>query len=362
MQQFNRSMREFDVINAIGLTLLLLMALLASGCKYEIEKRPVSATFAITVHETDPSPATTLESSSGNALQPKDGAGLDLFRYAVRVRVREQSGQQQITGYGSGVLVQGGVLTAAHVVKTQSTPVIQCEANGQTAYGKTYRCHTDADLAFVEVTWPSPQVVANMAKSLPAANEQVVSVGRAETGDISEVKHTVQGASKWDRNTVLEVTPQFNGGRSGGGLFNTDGELCGIATHTSEKTGIAVGVDAIHELIGDETVVAMGDPVPIEPTYTAWIITRSNCFPCEKFHNTRGNGLGGLRYRYIQVDQKKPDDVPADLWQAAGDVASRRTVPFAMWRTKDNKFVFTDVLDKTHESLMEYVKFSGVPD
>lgn len=107
---------------------------------------------------------------------------------------------------------------------------------------------------------------------------------------------------------------------------------------------------------------------PEQPFWTAWIISLSACKPCDTFHNQRGDGLGGLKYRYLQIDKQQPDDVPDDVWKAAFDISRGKTVPFAMWRTgtqipnlpayvhKDDLFVLT------HEQLMQYVKYSGTPD
>lgn len=364
-----RFLKRWDAVNAVLFLTLAALTCMLSGCA--APKIPVG-TFAITVHEElshqDPCPATSPESSSGNALQPKDGAGLDLFRYSVRVKVQENSGQQTITGYGSGVLVPGGVLTAAHVVKTQGTPSIQCEANGQTAYGKTYRTNVDADLAYVTVNWQSPQVTAPIATRMPTAGDAVATVGRGPNGDVNEIRHNVTAIRKWDRHTEIEVFPTFNQGRSGGGMFDSAGGLCGVVTMAvvhPEKKGIATGLDAITELLKETSDAVVSG----SSEFTAWIVTRSHCFPCRDFHDKRGDGVGGLKYRYIQADQPKPADVPDDLWRAAVEGAKVRPAPFAMWKSRiaidgqpPGHYTATAVVGVTHEELREIVAFSGTPD
>jgi hypothetical protein len=364
-----RFLKRWDAVNAVLFLTLVVLTCLLSGCA--APTMPVG-TFAITVHEEsshqDPCPATSPESSSGNALQPKDGAGLDFLQYSVRVKVQENSGQQTITGYGSGVLVPGGVLTAAHVVQTQSPPSIQCEANGQIAYGTTYRTNKDADLAYVAVTWPSPQVTAPIATRMPTAGDSVTTVGRGPNGDVNEIRHTVTAIRKWDRHTEIEVSPTFNQGRSGGGMFDSAGGLCGVVSMAvvhPEQKGIATGLDAIHELLKETSDVVVSG----SSEFTAWIVTRSDCYPCREFHDTRGNGVGGLKYRYIQTDQPQPADVPDDVWRSAIEGAKARPVPFAMWKSRisvngqpPGHYTATAVVGLTHEQLHDIVAFSGVPN
>lgn len=364
-----RFLKRWDAVNAVLFLTLAALTCMLSGCA--APKIPVG-TFAITVHEElshqDPCPATSPESSSGNALQPKDGAGLDFLQYSVRVKVQENSGQQTITGYGSGVLVPGGVLTAAHVVKTQSPPRIQCEANGQTANGRTVRTNKDADLAYVAVTWPSPQVTAPIATRMPAVGDSVTTVGRGPNGDVTEIRHTVTAKRRWDRHTEIEVSPTFNQGRSGGGMFDSAGGLCGVVSMAvvhPEQKGIATGLDAVREIL----TFTGSDRDDVDNEYTAWIVTRSDCFPCRDFHDKRGNGVGGLKYRYIQADQQQPADVPDGVWRAAVEGAKVRPTPFALWKSRiaidgqpPGHYTATAVLGLTHEQLRDTVAFSGTPD
>lgn len=391
--RWKRFFKGWDAINLVMGLILVVATLATVGCA-PVVKMPVG-TFAITSYESpsttpiqtpineNPSPAISPESSSGNALQPKDGAGLGLFRYAVRVKVEESPGPdgQIITNYGSGVLVSGGVLTAAHVVKTQSKtiPSIQCEANGQVAYGRTQRINPESDLAYVVVSWQSPQVSATVARRAATDGDPVDSIGRGNNGSIDQVHHTVTASRQWDRHTEVEVSPTFNQGRSGGGLFNSAGELCGIVSMAvvhPERKGLATGLDAVQRLLseGSSNVVSTGDGEAGDNGiyggyYLAWIVTRGNCVPCRNFHGLNGNGSNRLRLRYLQIDGTKPGDVPDSVWRSACEGGRTRGVPFAMWQAAlsidgqpPGHFTSTACGGMSTDGLLKTVAFSGLPE
>lgn len=158
---------------------------------------------------------------------------------------------------GSGVLVEGGVLTALHLLDVNAEVI--CEALGETASGRITKWDTDADIAFVAVEWKTQKRVAVVSGSDVDNGAALQSVGRDSNGTLTTVKHSflkVQDTSKvrgeWHKELV--VKPCFNQGRSGGGVFNADGELVGIVTSSdpglsASSMGYATGIKSIHRLL-----------------------------------------------------------------------------------------------------------------
>jgi hypothetical protein len=135
--------------------------------------------------------------------------------------------------------------------------------------------------------------------------------------------------------------------------------LSGCASPT-----IPVGTFAITVHESPSSIVSQSSDKPKE--LVAWIVTRSDCYPCKQFHDTRGDGLDGLRYRYIQTDRPKPSSCPDAVWNAAVEGGKTRPVPFAMWRSRiqigdrpPGHYTATAVLGLTHEQLREIVAYSG---
>lgn len=158
---------------------------------------------------------------------------------------------------GSGVLVEGGVITALHLMDVNAE--VTCEAIGETASGRITKWDVDADIAFIAVEWRTPKRVAVVSNADVDNGSALQSVGRDSNGILTTVKHKflkTQDTSKvrgeWHKELV--VKPCFNQGRSGGGLFNVDGELVGIVTSSdpglsASSMGYATGIKSIKRLL-----------------------------------------------------------------------------------------------------------------
>ena len=158
---------------------------------------------------------------------------------------------------GSGVLVDRGVLTALHLLDVNAEVI--CEAQGETASGRITKWDVDADIAFVSVEWKTPKRFAVIAGDSVDNGAMLHSVGLDSIGKLTTVNHTfrkIQDTSKvkdkWHKELV--VTPCFNQGRSGGGVFNSDGELVGIVTSSdpglsASANGYATGLESIKKLV-----------------------------------------------------------------------------------------------------------------
>ena len=175
----------------------------------------------------------------------------DVLGYGVRT-MNTFNGKQY---GGSGVLVEGGVLTALHLLDVNAE--VSCESQDETASGRITKWDVDADIAFIAVKWKTPKRVAIISNADVDNNSALQSVGRDPSGSLTTVKHTfrkIQDTSKvkgkWHKELV--VSPCFNQGRSGGGVFNSEGELVGIVTSSdlgSSGNGYATSRESIRKLL-----------------------------------------------------------------------------------------------------------------
>lgn len=182
---------------------------------------------------------------------------------------------------GSGVLLDmhRHVLTAAHVVGMATTITVMGPAGGST------RAHPiaqerDADIAVLELEEDLPGMApARLAPHLPMPGDELWTLGHPEGLDYSLSRGIVSalrplsevGAFGW-KGHVLQTDAAINPGVSGGGLFDTEGRLVGIAvsilTHSGGFEGIGFGValDAVKDVLYASPCVWLGmDAVGVPP-------------------------------------------------------------------------------------------------
>lgn len=308
---------------------LLAMAMLV-GCNQMGPSRP----FAVTQLESIDTPA----------------PAADMLRYGVRVRA---TGPRGLTQYGSGVLVPGGVLTAAHVVK--GCLVAHLEHNGESQQSVLFTRDDEADVAFIKCSFSGlPAKLMDSGELQPG--DVLVSVGRHDDGELRAQTHTLTRRTRWGQHGVLDVAPAFNQGRSGGGVFTADGRLAGIITAMSadEKQGYAsdsIAYTAVMPKAAESAAVAQG-----EPKLVAYVATSKTCVPCQAFKRMNGDGNSDLRIVYIDTGEPPRADVPD-----AADSTARATpkpMPFALWET-DKGWVAQVCSGYTVNRLHSWVAFSA---
>lgn len=159
--------------------------------------------------------------------------------YAVLIRLGS-------TGRASGINTPYGVLTCHHVAIAGSP--IQVTCNGETATATILRIDQKNDLALLKVQWNGDHPKAEIG-IIPSVSQTVVSVGMANDGTISVDEQEVVESSA----LLLKTSHASNSGRSGGGIFDSDGNLVGIVggsvTQSVPFIGYARGVGPIKDLI-----------------------------------------------------------------------------------------------------------------
>ena len=164
------------------------------------------------------------------------------------------SGAQLISvaGLGSGVLVSadGKVLTAAHVVQTAESIVVQF-LNGETLGAKVVYSEPAADVALLQLRRaPRAPDVARLGDSdTVEVGDQVFVVGAPlgightlTVGHVSGRRGPDVGPSDMRLAEFLQTDAVITQGNSGGPLFDMSGDVVGIVSHILSRSGGSEGL------------------------------------------------------------------------------------------------------------------------
>jgi serine protease Do len=151
------------------------------------------------------------------------------------------------TGLGSGVLIdeEGHILTAAHVVQTAKKVIVEF-ADGKSFLAEVVYSVPMADVALIKTIYkPKGRPFAKLGDSdkIKIGN-QILMVGSPygleyslSVGYISgrHVQQRFTNGAKWIE--YLQTDASINKGNSGGPMFNTEGEVVGIASYILSESG-----------------------------------------------------------------------------------------------------------------------------
>ena len=143
---------------------------------------------------------------------------VDLTRFAVKLSAKGRAG----VAAASGVNVEAGIITCAHVVEGFSEFTATCD--GETATAIVLSVDKPHDLALLSVKWTKPHPVAQIATDGPKPGDTLTSVGRGNDGRLAVHSHTFNGTSNSEH---LHSNP-LNTGASGSGVFDSSGNVIGI--------------------------------------------------------------------------------------------------------------------------------------
>ncbi|HKQ61238.1 MAG TPA: trypsin-like peptidase domain-containing protein [Candidatus Polarisedimenticolaceae bacterium] len=157
-----------------------------------------------------------------------------------------------VGGVGSGVLIstEGTILTAAHVVNTAETILVEM-ANGQGLTGRVVAAEPDADIALVRLEHPVPG-----ARPAVLGDSDRIDVGDAVivVGAPLGITHSLSVGHVGGRRRQRELFGTFadaelfqtdaaiNRGNSGGPMFDMQGQVIGVVTSILSRSGGSEGI------------------------------------------------------------------------------------------------------------------------
>lgn len=154
-------------------------------------------------------------------------------------------------GLGSGFMISDKhVVTAAHVVRVPERLQVQF-SDGEIIPAKVVSSYNSADIALLELFRPKFK-----ATIVPLGNSDDLNVGEQifivgapyglnaslSSGYVSSFRRASAGKNPFTTTEFIQTDAAINQGNSGGPMFNLKGEVVGVVSHITTKSG---GFDGI---------------------------------------------------------------------------------------------------------------------
>jgi len=171
-------------------------------------------------------------------------------------------GQQIVSGAGSGVIftADGYIITNAHVV--EGAQQITVKLNDGTTYNATLvGADSQSDIAVIKIdaTGLTPAVLGD--SDTIAIGETAIAVGNPSNLGVTSTDGIISALNRSvtvEGNTMnlIQTSAAISPGNSGGGLFNSRGELIGIvnaknADENAEGLGFAIPINTVKSVAQD---------------------------------------------------------------------------------------------------------------
>jgi len=233
------------------------------------------------------------------------GEAIDLFATNARLRVR--IGDKFNLGSGTIIESKPGrtlIMTCGHIfrgIAEDSKIAVDLAPwdRPRTFVGTLIRHDLDADVGLVSISTDAAIPVVPVARraAAPKVGEQMVCVGCSGGQAPTREQIRITAIDKYEGASTIECEGLPVQGRSGGGLFDTQGRLVGVCINAdpAAQRGIYAGLAAIHDLLtqsnfaylyqDNETRVAAAETsaapksAPRESAVSAAELERSDPFP-----------------------------------------------------------------------------------
>ena len=203
------------------------------------------------------------DSETSGAASPQSSADTNLSANPMDSSVRIRVIIDKKINLGSGTIIQSQegisrILTCAHIFrgfnedsKIEVDLVINNKPQVHIAHLDSF--NEEADLGLISVATTKPLPVAAIAKAdhAPHKGEPVVGIGCSGGDPPTREQLHVTDIDKYLGPHNIECTGLPVQGRSGGGLFNKDGEVVGvcIAADKEQQRGLYSGFLAVHSIL-----------------------------------------------------------------------------------------------------------------
>jgi len=248
------------------------------------------------------------------------------------VRIRVITNGRIDLGSGTVISSKAGltrILTCAHIFKEftddSRIEVDVFERGGATPYtASLIKFDPTSDLGLISIPTANvvPQVRVAGKKATPHVGEMVAAIGCSGGAEPTRQQATVTDIDKYEGPHNLLCTGVPVRGRSGGGLFNQNGEIIGVCSAADEQVqrGFYSGLLAIHKLLDENQLTGLYAPATpaAAPSATQAMpeqkpsvaeIPAERAFPEEMIHETA------------------PASVPVSAAPAGGTLAHSTTGP-----------------------------------
>jgi len=200
----------------------------------------------------------TLDADS-RSNEPVSGVDDQLASSSVRIQVKDGEG----INFGSGTVVESEngrtiILTCGHIFRDFGADAeievdVFTRSKVQRFNGKVLKYDIDADVGLIAIRTQTDLAVSKIA--LPetpiAQGDMVQSVGCGGGQNPSRQNLRITALNRYRGPDNIECTGVPDQGRSGGGLFNSEGNIVGvcIAADPKESRGLYAGLKAVHQVL-----------------------------------------------------------------------------------------------------------------
>jgi thiol-disulfide isomerase/thioredoxin len=197
-----------------------------------------------------------------------DGPMVGSTRIRVTIDGRINLGSGAIIGSRPGMTL---VLTCGHIFRGLNDDAkieVDIFETGapRTFVGTVEKFDLDADVGLISIPTDRavPAVTVCAPRNVPAQGDRVACIGCSGGDDPSREQLQVTAINKYTGPDNIECTGIPVQGRSGGGLFNVDGELIGvcIAADPEGQRGLYAHVHAVHKMLDECGLTALYQPAP----------------------------------------------------------------------------------------------------
>lgn len=187
---------------------------------------------------------------------------------SVRIRVTDETG----VNFGSGTIIDSRVgrttiLACGHIfqpqpakgknkdsgVKTVEVDIFLSDQRFQTYVGKVLGYDLEGDVGVVTIPTAGSLPTTPIAplSDTPAVDASLVSIGCGGGGTPLEEPVSVTALNRYDGPDTIECNGAPVKGRSGGGLFDADGQLVGVCIGVDQEghRGVYAGLQPIYDLL-----------------------------------------------------------------------------------------------------------------
>ncbi len=152
------------------------------------------------------------------------------FKPAI-VRIENTMGSQ--VGVGTGFLVSesGRIATNLHVIAGGGVLKVRLSDGSEHAVPRVVAVDMERDLAIIEIDAPTKMPVLPLGDSdIVEPGDTVIAIGNPMLLDFTVSDGLISSVRKVEEDVILQISAPISQGSSGGPLFNSYGEVIGVAT------------------------------------------------------------------------------------------------------------------------------------
>ena len=239
---------------------------IARGQSPDLPRRPQPVTPQLDRNPLTPTRASQADVAAAGGVGPAATTAQELIESSVRLNIADPKG----SSYGSGTIVdarQGEalVLTCGHIFRdSQGQGQITVDLFGprapQKVPGRLVAYDLDNDIGMVAIRPGVPVSVAPIAPKgyRITKGQRVTTVGCNNGGPATAMVSTITAINKYAGPENVEVGGMPVQGRSGGGLFDAEGQVIGVcnAADPADNEGLYAALATIHKQL-DKSHLAM---------------------------------------------------------------------------------------------------------